>query len=615
MGTSDKIGTIDWARSLVLGFPGPALVADASGAILECNRAAKGILTAPAQDTNTLRGDLVQRISTVALTRTPDRWAVTIDGKAGDPPMSFLLAGIPFETGPQTKPVVGLMAWETTVETHLRTALAESRAFFRDLATTCGEFVWSIDREGIFNYASDTGLTGLTSTQLHGRHWSSLFKGDNERATAAKIFESRSTVDEADIWLQLGDRRVCLRLSVRPSFEHDGVWVGARGVARNITRQREEEERIARWRESEARLNGVLRHFREQVDPSEMLRCATTAVVGAARLTGCWIYIRKPGQPFSLDTAATLHVVPKRYSENSLAQTATVLRDLAEKVSLGDADNSAQSAQGEWSYLARTARYGGNLLGVLCFGRAGDAGQADTSPGAEVWDAVDQHFIAQLSDQVAVAIVQTEQHEQLRRLSSTDELTGLLNRRAFVAEVRKRLDHHTRKKCRAALLFIDLDGFKAINDTEGHRRGDEVLVAIADLIRSTSRSSDVAVRYGGDEFGLWLEEADETVAMLKAHDLIEGCFDLNRGDLAREGEIRHLPVGMSIGIAVFDPTQPEDVESLINRADTALYEAKASGKSAFRLAKQPAEIDAEKASGRALEVNHEQQHNSSRGAP
>ena len=615
MGTSKSIDAYDWARSLVLGFPGPALVADNTGVILECNRAARGVLTVHADGVAALRGDLPRRVGILAVSRKPDRWAVTIEGKAGDPPMSFLLAGIPIEAEPAREPVVALMAWETTVETHLRTALAESRSFFRDLATTCGEFVWSIDREGIFNYASDTGLTGLSSTQLHGRHWSSLFQGDNERATAAKIFESRASVDEADIWLKLRDSRVCLRLSVRPSFEGDGKWVGARGVARNITRQREEQERVARWRESEARLNGVMRHFREQVEPSEMLRCATTAVVGAANLTGCWIYIRKQGQPFDLDTASTLHVVPKRYSEESLAQSATVLHALAGQVSDGDGEKTAQCSQGDWSYLAKTARYGGNLLGVLCFGRVREGAGAEHDLDANVWDDIDKHFISQLSDQVAIAIVQTEQHEQLRRLSSTDELTGLLNRRAFVAEVRKRLDHHARKKSRAALLFIDLDGFKAINDTEGHRRGDEVLEAVAGLIQSTSRSSDISVRYGGDEFGLWLEEADETVAMLKAHDLIEGCMDLNGKGPANEADVRHLPVGMSIGIAVYDPDEPEDIESLLNRADTALYEAKASGKSAFRLAKQPVEIKSEHGAGGGPGALQEEQHNSGLGRP
>jgi diguanylate cyclase (GGDEF)-like protein len=166
---------------------------------------------------------------------------------------------------------------------------------------------------------------------------------------------------------------------------------------------------------------------------------------------------------------------------------------------------------------------------------------------------------------------------RLEQLSRTDELTGLLNRRAFTQELERRLAHLTRHRHRGALLYLDLDNFKPVNDRFGHQRGDAVLRGFAEILVSSSRVGDTAARIGGDEFILWLEEVDADGAMTKAAALIRDVAGLN----ARYGA-EGLPLGVSIGAAL--SVHGDTVESLLARADQAMYEAKRNGKGTVRLA-------------------------------
>ena len=576
------LGAHDSAQALVLGFPGPALVASAEGDILCANASASGVLTYSGPLGVRIRDELLSRTCAVVERRLPDRWSFSLDDASQGRSRSFLMAGVPIARGPDGKPCATVLAWETTVESHLRAALAESRAFYRDLSESCGEFVWSIDRAGVFNYATEEGIAGISGRDIYGTHWPSLFADNGQHAAAAAVFQARAPLDDVELWLDRGGQRYCLNFSVRPKFGAAGDWLGCRGVARDVTRLKQREADAGKWRDAEMRLNTVFRHFRERVEPRDMLESAAKAAVDAARLTSCWIFQRKFGRPFSLTDLVTTHIVPRRLAEESLAQTTTAIRALVEKAAADPAGADHSGREGAWQFLVRPVVFGGQLMGVLCFGRYGGGEGGDLASDNE-WDEVDRHFLAQFGDQVAVAIAQIEQHEKLRRLSHTDSLTGLVNRRAFMTEARRRLEHHRRKHCRSAILFIDVDNFKHINDTGGHRLGDEVLKGLSSMIVSKTRGSDIPVRFGGDEFGLWLEEADETVAALKAADLIEGCHALNDAIAAARGE--PVPeVGISIGIAVFDPDRPDTLDELIGRADKALYAAKSAGKNAYRTA-------------------------------
>ncbi len=128
-------------------------------------------------------------------------------------------------------------------------------------------------------------------------------------------------------------------------------------------------------------------------------------------------------------------------------------------------------------------------------------------------------------------------------------------------------------------MFIDLDNFKALNDTLGHDAGDEALRVAARLLRSSTRPSDLVARLGGDEFAVWLDGADEFVAAERAEAL---RAEAPRA-LAPLTEGRVAPVTMSIGIAARWPGRGEDVDALLVRADQAMYAVKRAGRGHWRV--------------------------------
>lgn len=161
----------------------------------------------------------------------------------------------------------------------------------------------------------------------------------------------------------------------------------------------------------------------------------------------------------------------------------------------------------------------------------------------------------------------------LREQAITDPLTGLYNRRYLWEFLRREWIRAKRKDNSLAVIMIDLDHFKRINDKHGHEAGDFVLTAVAGLLRNQMRSSDIVCRYGGEEFALVLPEASLENVQLRAEDI--------RGAIKRLN-LRHqdVPLGrvtVSIGIALF-PDHAYDPDTLLRAADTALYEAKGAGR-------------------------------------
>jgi len=153
--------------------------------------------------------------------------------------------------------------------------------------------------------------------------------------------------------------------------------------------------------------------------------------------------------------------------------------------------------------------------------------------------------------------------------ASTDPLTGLGNRRKLKRDLASRLAHIGNERT-LALVMLDLNGFKAVNDTFGHHAGDLVLIEIANRLSGTLRESDTAARLGGDEFVLLLPATPLVGAVEAARALV----DFIVAPMTIEG--KPLAVGASIGIAVF-PNHGRDVEVLLAAADSAMYEAKHSG--------------------------------------
>jgi len=170
---------------------------------------------------------------------------------------------------------------------------------------------------------------------------------------------------------------------------------------------------------------------------------------------------------------------------------------------------------------------------------------------------------------------------ELRALSLRDELTGLNNRRGFffLAEQELKVARRTGRGC--LLVFVDLDGMKQINDSNGHQEGDRALVGAAAILRETFRESDIIARLGGDEFTVLTIAAGEDSAAAVQERLRQAVTRHN----ARPD--RSYALTLSCGVAQFDPTGAETLEDLLARADASLYEEKKNRRSGSNGAGKP----------------------------
>ena len=160
-----------------------------------------------------------------------------------------------------------------------------------------------------------------------------------------------------------------------------------------------------------------------------------------------------------------------------------------------------------------------------------------------------------------------QQIEDLDRLAHHDALVPLLNRRGFVRQLEKLIDRAARYGDTGAMLFVDVDGLKMLNDSFGHHAGDAALCHVAELLRSDVRQSDCVARFGGDEFAVLLERTDEHQAEDTARRLAERIA----GERFVHGGVV-LPLSAAIGIAMIHPG--DEAEAVIIRADQAMYEVK-----------------------------------------
>lgn len=187
--------------------------------------------------------------------------------------------------------------------------------------------------------------------------------------------------------------------------------------------------------------------------------------------------------------------------------------------------------------------------------------------GTRLLASLDDALVEREHLQAALAALQ-EKEAELRSLAYHDDLTGLPNRSLYYDRLGLAIRHSSREKSRLAVLFLDLDGFKAVNDSLGHPSGDRLLVELADRIRGSVRAEDTVARLGGDEFIVLLPHvtgaADAARVAAKILDALRVPFLLDG---------REVSIGASVGVAVF-PDDGLSAEDLVRKADREMYRAK-----------------------------------------
>ncbi len=228
--------------------------------------------------------------------------------------------------------------------------------------------------------------------------------------------------------------------------------------------------------------------------------------------------------------------------------------------------------------LLRSACANGCTTPILCLTAQvnPELDRAAIKAGAADYLVKDQLDSASIERTIRYAIDRKRAETELARLAHYDSLTGIPNRLLFNDRLDRALQRAERGDSPFALLYVDLDGFKAVNDNHGHDVGDKLVQGIAERLSQCIRRTDSVARIGGDEFTVLLEKVNSTndtiVIAQKIIDVITEPFDING---------QQLRVGSSIGIAVY-PEAGRDATTLIKHADMAMYEAKAMPGSNYR---------------------------------
>jgi diguanylate cyclase (GGDEF)-like protein len=185
-----------------------------------------------------------------------------------------------------------------------------------------------------------------------------------------------------------------------------------------------------------------------------------------------------------------------------------------------------------------------------------------------------------LADQAAVAISNASLHQQISRKAYTDTVTGLPNRRALDERLEKEVSLARRNGQSFAIIMMDLDGFKAVNDTYGHALGDQVLRVFFNYMAQGLRTTDFLARYGGDELTLIMSQTNLASAVLVGEKIIEKMEKF----FFKAPDDNRITLGISGGIAVY-PTHGHTAADLLRAADEALYRAKRHDRGKFLVAK------------------------------
>src|SRR6266567_2422501 len=281
------------------------------------------------------------------------------------------------------------------------------------------------------------------------------------------------------------------------------------------------------------------------LDVNEIAEVGLRETLKVLGLQAVAVWVREGAR---LKLAKTIGMQPGEEEEFSESGRSGLSRVV--EIASGPAESRVDRIAGEWSAIRAELRTKGVLLGAMTV--------ATRLP--RTFEPSDLQFVAAVADQIAVALDRARQHTKEAR---TDYLTGLANRPEFERAIDRAVAASQRHKRRLALMMIDLDNLKEINDTLGHHIGDEAIRVLAHELQRAVRATDTCGRLGGDEFGVAMPDADERHANEVGVRVRASLEELNR--------TAKLPVPVEFSIGVTSWRQGMDWQAMYQLADKALY--------------------------------------------
>ena len=438
-------------------------------------------------------------------------------------------------------------------------AMFESRQRWRDFALMSGDLCFETDAAGRFVFLAPNPLLGWDTDRLLDTD-SSLMLAGNAFSAGFNPFRPTEPVRRRRAWLRRANgTSVCFVFAAAPLLDGTGQIVGARGVGQDVSQQEGYDAEVATALRRTEVLDHILWRMRQEVLAPRMMQAALEAITTSLGLEGAAV----------LDVAGD-GVLPTVLHQTGQGLTGVLFRAIA-LLDSNDPQSDGPGPDGRFLLVCPCQTRFGARAGLALWREA----------GGRALDADDATLAASASGLIRVILEHEAIQREMARQARTDPLTGLLNRRAFLDEMGRRLDRLDREQLPGTLLYIDLDHFKSLNDSQGHDLGDEALCLTAALLRNTVRPQDLVARLGGDEFAVWMDSADEFSAAERA----EALREQGPATLAHLCAETAPPLTMSIGIATRWPGLGEDVELLMQRADQAMYDVKRAGRAHWRVSR------------------------------
>lgn len=461
---------------------------------------------------------------------------------------------------PQGKECV-VVTRDTTLPDKVTEALLKSRSMLKELLDATVDVAFELDEHQNFRFVSPHQAFGMQTENWLGHSATRIFwpAGD---APVRNPFLAMKEGQFENVLVQFGEKQRWLQFNIHPQFDGEGNKTGVRGTCRDMSQRYLAERKTKQDGLKFMLLQRITRILNTAESAEELIDSASDALQEMLRADMVWAAMK--------------------YQEG-LVPTSIVgdyreILDLdAIWASLEASEDPVVATEGdsERQHLALRMNRGDKALGMMVVSR-----DTVVSP----WSDLEVELLGDVVEVLSAAFGKAELIDTLYRLSSNDELTGLLNRRALSDTIERRLKHQCRTGLSGCLVFIDLDHFKEVNDTLGHKAGDDALRLVADKMQSMIRPCDYAGRYGGDEFVIWFEDMDGQVAAKKARALIDAMPDIRKE--IGGGSLRlNASIGVCPSLAGIDHLFAD----LADRADEVLYKVKEAGKANVAVAERSAE--------------------------
>lgn len=400
------------------------------------------------------------------------------------------------------------------ISEHKRTAeaLRQSEEKFRSLVESTSDWIWEVDRNGRYTYVSPKveALLGYTPEEVLGKSPCNFMpseEGKRLRKTFCEtIMKRESFVALKNTNRHKDGRLVVLESSGVPFFDMNGEFAGYRGIDRDITERQQAQAKIL-----------SLASF------PELHPCPVIELDSAGKVS----YFNPAAERLFPDLSELGLTHPLLHSSVELIEALRQGQQQGESVDEVKIDEVTYELHISYSHDV-------NLIRI---------------------------YVRDITQR-------KHDEEEIYILATTDSLTGIANRREFIAILVREMDHAKRYGTPMALVMYDLDYFKRVNDTFGHDVGDYVLQAVTGLVKENIRATDIVARWGGEEFMVLMPQSDIQAARNTAEKLRLAIADHHFDKVNR--------LTVSFGITTFE--SQDDLNSLLKRVDDALYQAKEFGR-------------------------------------